>query len=102
MEQMQSRCLTVNIEVKTNRDSAQEEALHQVNSLIDKLVVELHADPGGTRTRCLAYMNACSSHLHTDSDKTFENAILGCALDDQKKVRKRLQGLLYYIEEFLQ
>ena len=93
-----NRCLTVDVMVKTTRDQTQEDALHQVNSFIDGLVINLRADPFGTKTRCVAFMNACSSHTHGAADKNFESAILGCTLDDQKRVKKRLQGLLDYID----
>lgn len=59
----------------------------------------LRHDPLGTRQRCAAFMNACSSHGMGNCDKIFETAILGCTLDDQKRVRKRLQGLLNYIDK---
>lgn len=43
-------------------------------------------------------MNACASHyIHGITDKNFESALLGCTSDDQKRVKKRLQGLLHYI-----
>lgn len=73
--------------------------LFQVNGLIDSLVVGLRQDPSGTRQRCAEFMNACSSHGTGHSDKTFETAILGCTMDDQKRVKKRLQGLLDYIDK---
>lgn len=45
-------------------------------------------------------MNACSSQgMEGISDRVFENAILGCTMDDQKRVKKRLQGLLEYIDK---
>ncbi|XP_071649439.1 BAG family molecular chaperone regulator 2 isoform X2 [Temnothorax longispinosus] len=81
------------------RDHVQEEALHQVNGLIDSLVIGLRQDPNSTRQRCAEFMNACSSHSIGHSDKVFETAILGCTLDDQKRVKKRLQGLLDYIDK---
>lgn len=99
VEHISNRCLTVDILVKTTRDNTQEDALHQVNSFIDGLVKSLRSDPDGTKMRCLGYMNACSSHTHGTADKNFETAILGCTLDDQKRVKKRLQGLLDYIDE---
>lgn len=73
--------------------------LFQVNGLIDSLVMGLRQDPSGTRQRCAEFMNACSSHGIGHSDKIFETAILGCTLDDQKRVKKRLQGLLDYIDK---
>ncbi|XP_014480540.1 PREDICTED: BAG family molecular chaperone regulator 2 [Dinoponera quadriceps] len=98
-ERLSMRCLTVDVLVKVQRDHIQQEALHQVNGLIDGLVVGLRQDPSGTRQRCAEFMNACSSHGIGHSDKIFETAILGCTMDDQKRVKKRLQGLLDYIDK---
>ncbi|XP_057322445.1 BAG family molecular chaperone regulator 2 [Microplitis mediator] len=98
-ERLSMRCLTVEVLVKVQRDDVQQDALHQVNGLIDSLVIALKNDPNSTRQRCAAFMNACSSHAQGHSDKTFETAILGCTLDDQKRIKKRLQGLLDYIDK---
>ncbi|KAK9296141.1 hypothetical protein QLX08_009770 [Tetragonisca angustula] len=98
-ERLSMRCLTVDVLVKIQRDQIQEEALHQVNGLIDSLVVGLRDDPVGTRLRCASFMNACSSQSVGNSDKNFETAILGCTMDDQKRIKKRLQGLLDYIDK---
>lgn len=95
-----SRCLTVEVRVLTHRDTMQEEAMHQVNSLIDSLVVGIKTDPDNSKARCVSYMNACSAHLvQGATDKNFESALLGCTLDDQKRVKKRLQGLLNYFDK---
>lgn len=98
-DRLSMRCLTVDVLVKIQRDNVQQEALHQVNGLIDGLIISLRQDPSGTRQKCAAFMNACSSHAMGHSDKNFETAILGCTLDDQKRVKKRLQGLLDYIDK---
>ncbi|KAG7211948.1 hypothetical protein KM043_011157 [Ampulex compressa] len=98
-ERLSTRCLTVDILVKIQRDHIQQEALHQVNGLIDGLVIGLRDDPTGTRQRCASFMSACSSQGMGLSDKNFETAILGCTIDDQKRVKKRLQGLLDYIDK---
>lgn len=94
-----ARALTVEVAVRTERDSQQEEALHQVNMFIDQLVMSVHEDTVVAHTRCQTYMNACTSQPDPSSgtDRNFETAILGCTLDDQKRVKKRLQGLLDYI-----
>lgn len=65
---------------------------------IDQLVMAVHDDAVIAHTRCQTFMNACSSQPDpsTGTDKNFELAILGCTLDDQKRVKKRLQGLLDY------
>lgn len=98
-DRLSMRCLTVDVLVKVQRDHVQQEALHQVNGLIDSLVVGLRQDPSATRQRCAEFMNACTSHDIGHSDKIFETAILGCTLDDQKRIKKRLQGLLDYIDK---
>ncbi|KAK9719325.1 hypothetical protein QE152_g22752 [Popillia japonica] len=99
LDRIIDRCLTVDIKIHTQRDQPQEEALHQVNHLIDALVMTLKTDPDGAKEKCVSYMNACSpQHVHGIMDKKFENALLGCTLDDQKRVKKRLQGLLSYLD----
>lgn len=60
----------------------------------------LKSDPDVTKAKCISYMNACSSHfVNGITDKNFESVLLGCTLDDQKRVKKRLQGLLNYIDK---
>uniref|UniRef100_A0A8R2RB96 BAG family molecular chaperone regulator 2 n=1 Tax=Bombyx mori TaxID=7091 RepID=A0A8R2RB96_BOMMO len=94
-----SRAMTVEVTVRTDRDHQQEEALYQVNMYIDQLVMSVHNDAVSAHSRCQTYMNACTSQPdpNAGTDKNFETAILGCTLDDQKRVKKRLQGLLDYI-----
>ncbi|CAH1999107.1 unnamed protein product [Acanthoscelides obtectus] len=58
-----SRCMTVEVRVMTQRDKMQEEALFQVNHLIDSLVITLRSDPETAKQRCVSYMNACSSQI---------------------------------------
>ncbi|CAH0724270.1 unnamed protein product, partial [Brenthis ino] len=98
-ERILARAMTVEVAVRTDRDSQQEEALHQVNLFIDQLVMSVHEDAVTAHTRCQTYMNACTSQPDPSSgtDRNFETAILGCTLDDQKRIKKRLQGLLDYI-----
>lgn len=70
--------------------------------MIDSLVVQLRADPSGSRKQCMSYLNACSSSVEQDvtvTDETFEATVLSCSLDDQKLIQKRLQGLLNYIDK---
>lgn len=100
IDRITSRCLTVEVKVLTQRDKMQEEALFQVNHLIDGLVMALKVDPVSAKQQCISYMNACSSNVeHAVTDKRFESALLGCTLDDQKRVKKRLQGLLNYFDK---
>ncbi|XP_066255440.1 BAG family molecular chaperone regulator 2 [Euwallacea similis] len=98
-DRIMSRCQTVEVRVMTQRDQMQEDALSQVNHLIDGLVMDIRNDHEVAKQRCISYVNACSSIMVDGAmDKVFESALLGCALDDQKRVKKRLQGLLNYFE----
>ncbi|KAF5278042.1 hypothetical protein FQR65_LT15814 [Abscondita terminalis] len=94
-----NRCLTVDLKINTQRDQTQEEALHQINHLIDSLVVGMKTDPDNTQSKCISYLNSCSSHGQGVIDKNFESILLGCTVDDQKRVKKRLQGLHNYIDK---
>ncbi|KAJ8947267.1 hypothetical protein NQ318_014163 [Aromia moschata] len=99
-DRIMSRCLTVEVKVLTQRDHMQEEALFQVNHLIDSLVIALKSDAETAKAKCVTYMNACSSStVQGITDKKFESALLGCTVDDQKKVKRRLQGLLNYFDK---
>ncbi|KAJ3649190.1 hypothetical protein Zmor_020945 [Zophobas morio] len=99
-ERIMNRCLTVEVKILTQRDKTQEEALHQVNHLIDGLVMCVKSDPENAKAKCVSFMNACSSNIvHGVTDKKFESALLGCTVDDQKRVKKRLQGLLHYFDK---
>lgn len=60
----------------------------------------MKTDAEGTQAKCVAYMNSCSSHIIEGViDKNFESILLGCTIDDQKRVKKRLHGLLSYINK---
>lgn len=104
-QRISNRLSTVEISVKTVRDAAQEDALHQVNSLIDSLLTI--GDRVVARQRCQTFLNACSVHDDPSSaqaleqivDKKFEVAVLGCTLDDQKNIKKRLQALMNYLNK---
>ena len=76
--------------MKIVRDHIQEDSLHQVNKLIDNMIKELKDNPAATKLKCLSFMNSCSSYCENgNEDKNFEHALLGCTIDDQKKVKKR-------------
>lgn len=103
VQRISGRLSTVELSVCTVRDRAQEDSLHHVNSLIDAVISG--ADSVISRMRCQQFLNACStndamgSYADMESDKKFESALLGCTLDDQKTIKKRLQALLAYLTQ---
>lgn len=81
----------------TTRSESQQNCLEEINTMIDKIVNLLKDDPDSAKATCQSYIASCSSTDNTCGSKTFETAVLGCTLDDQKCIHKRLQGLLDYI-----
>lgn len=55
-------------------------------------------DPIKKRQKCQEYLAACSTSV-TIFDKKFEGHLLGCTLDDQKRIKKRLEALLNYMAQ---
>lgn len=106
VQRINGRLSTIELRVLTLRDPAQEESLHQVNQLIDELLLS-SSDHFNCRQKCQQYLNACSTNEpHLDDrnlqlvvDKKFEMALLGCSLDDQKRVKQRLHSLLIYLSK---
>ncbi|XP_065360469.1 BAG family molecular chaperone regulator 2 isoform X4 [Calliphora vicina] len=113
IQRVNSRLSTVELNVRTVRDQSQEDSLSQINVLIDMMITM--GDPVLSRQRCQMYLNACcsaresgglpscsESGLDLDAgpiDKKFESVLLGCTLDDQKNIKKRLQALMGYLNK---
>lgn len=111
IQRVSSRLGTVELNVRTVRDKSQEDSLSQINALIDTMIKM--GDPVIARQRCQLYLNACCSSISDPSsqlgtvlesdvgpiDKKFESALLGCTLDDQKNIKKRLQALMGYLNK---
>ncbi len=103
IDRVSDRLQTIELNVSTVRDPYQEDSLHSINSLVDEVIRS--DDPIFKRKKITEFLNACSSSdIPTTSsteiiviDKKFENVLLGCTLDDQKHVRKRLEALLIYL-----
>lgn len=96
-ERIVNRCDTVNISVHTTRNESQLNCMEEINTMIDKIVGMLKNDPDSAKFTCQSYLASCSPLENETGSKIFETAILGCTLDDQKRIYKRLQGLMDYI-----
>ncbi|XP_030377584.1 BAG family molecular chaperone regulator 2-like [Scaptodrosophila lebanonensis] len=109
IERVNNRLGTVELNVRTVRDNSQEDSLSQINALIDAMIKM--EDPDIARQRCQLFLNACCSSsmdTHMDTlpdadmgpvDKKFESVLLGCTLDDQKNIKKRLKALMGYLHK---
>ncbi|XP_078256141.1 BAG family molecular chaperone regulator 2 [Rhinoraja longicauda] len=89
------RTLTVAVSVQTIRSAQQEEFLSRATTLIDEVVDKLLQDVASAKSRLVALYNACSSEaLQGPVNQKFQSFIVGCSLEDQKKIKTRLQKLI--------
>lgn len=96
---LMGRTLTVEISVGTVRNSQQEEALHRATSIIDELVKKLIDDMDSGRQKLLALHAACVTEASpVPIDQKFQAIVISCALEDQKKIKRRLETLLRNVE----
>lgn len=89
------RTLSVEISVGTIRNSQQEDALRKATSVIDETVKKLLDDMDGSRQRLMALHAACVTEAPpVPIDQKFQALVISCALEDQKKIKRRLETLL--------
>lgn len=94
-ERLICRCLTVDIGIITPRTEEQETALNKVNKLMHEIEHQFNLDIQKTLHRAKAYLNACLSEpVGAHIDHRFQGMIIECNIDDQKKIRKRLELLV--------
>ncbi|XP_077470183.1 BAG family molecular chaperone regulator 2 [Stigmatopora argus] len=94
-DRLMGRTLSVEINVGTIRSSQQEEALRQATSIIDEIVKKLLLDMTESKQRLLALHSACvTEEPPVPIDPKFQAIVISCALEDQKKIKRRLEMLL--------
>ncbi|KAL7383050.1 hypothetical protein ABVT39_003976 [Epinephelus coioides] len=92
---LMGRTLAVEVCVNTIRNSQQEEALNKATALIDEIVKKLLDDMENGRQRLLALHAACVTEAPpVPIDQKFQAIVISCALEDQKKIKRRLETLL--------
>ncbi|XP_054654943.1 BAG family molecular chaperone regulator 2 isoform X2 [Dunckerocampus dactyliophorus] len=98
-DRLMGRTLSVEINVGTIRSSQQEEALRKATSIIDGIVQKLLVDMAGSRQLLLAMHSACVTEAPPVAvDQKFQAVVISCALEDQKKIKRRLETLLRNVE----
>ncbi|CAF88334.1 unnamed protein product, partial [Tetraodon nigroviridis] len=98
---LMGRTLAVEVSVGTVRNLQQEEALNKATSIIDEVVQKLLDNMEGGRQRLLALHAACLTealHVPVPIDQGFQAVVIHCALEDQKKIKRRLETLLRNVE----
>ncbi|XP_026165255.1 BAG family molecular chaperone regulator 2 [Mastacembelus armatus] len=96
---LMGRTLSVEISVGTIRNSQQEEALKKATFIIDEIVKKLLDDMEASREQLLALHAACVTEAPpVPIDQKFQAIVISCALEDQKKIKRRLETLLRNVE----
>ncbi|XP_069000942.1 BAG family molecular chaperone regulator 2 [Embiotoca jacksoni] len=92
---LMGRTISVEISVGTNRNAQQEEALSKATLIIDEIVKKLLDDMVDGRQRLLALHAACVTEaVAIPIDQKFQAIVISCALEDQKKIKSRLETLV--------
>ncbi|XP_068423974.1 BAG family molecular chaperone regulator 2 [Clinocottus analis] len=96
---LMGRTLSVEISVGTIRNSQQEEALHKATSVIDEIVKKLLDNMDSGRQQLQSLHAACVTEAtHVPIDQKFQAMVISCALEDQKKIKRRLETLMRNVE----
>ncbi|KAM9848237.1 BAG family molecular chaperone regulator 2 [Aulostomus maculatus] len=96
---LMGRTLSVEISVGVIRNPQQEDALRKATSIIDENVKKILDDMDGGRKRLLALHSACVSEAPpVPIDQKFQAIVISCALEDQKKIKRRLETLLRNVQ----
>ncbi|GAA6213883.1 BAG family molecular chaperone regulator 2 [Lates japonicus] len=96
---LMGRTLSVEISVGTIRNSQQEDALRKATSIIDEIVKKLLDDMDGSRQQLLSLHAACVTEAAAvPINQKFQAIVISCALEDQKKIKRRLETLLRNVE----
>jgi len=102
VNRLNARAGDIVIEIKTRRTASQAEAMKGVEAEFSRLVKTVEIDGGqDAETMCKEYIAACGEDVwgQRQSCQKFEQLVLGCALEDQKLVKRRLEELLEQIGE---
>lgn len=93
------RTLTVSISVDTIRNDQQEEALRKAMAIIDEMAGKVLEDMEGGRKRLQALHAACVTDAPpVPVDQMFQSVVISCALEDQKKIKRRLETLIRNVD----
>lgn len=94
-DRLLGRTLTVEVSVDTIRTPQQDDALRKATSLIDEIVAKVLDDLDNGRKRLISLHAACvTDDSSVPVDQKFQSLVISCALEDQKKIKRRLETLI--------
>lgn len=98
-----TQCLALKIDIGSEQDVGQEEALHAANNFMDGLVIAMKSDPTTARARCEAYLHTARGASQEEDGAVikFRSILVECSSNDRLKLVRRLRGMLNYIDSRL-
>ncbi|KAG8581936.1 hypothetical protein GDO81_007852 [Engystomops pustulosus] len=98
-ERLMGRTVTVEVSVETIRNPQQTLSLQQATSIIDEILKKVMDNlEGGKKLLMSLYASCISDVPSVPIDQKFQSVIIGCALEDQKKIKRRLENLIRNID----
>ncbi|CAD7675169.1 unnamed protein product [Nyctereutes procyonoides] len=91
--------LMANFSVETIRNPQQQESLKHATRIIDEVISKFLDGLGNAKSHLISLYSAWSSEVPPGPvDQKFQSIGIGCALEDQKEIKRRLETLLRNIE----
>uniref|UniRef100_A0A8C5RCN3 BAG cochaperone 2 n=1 Tax=Laticauda laticaudata TaxID=8630 RepID=A0A8C5RCN3_LATLA len=98
-KRLMGRTITVEVSVETMRNPQQQESLLRATQMIDEIVNKLLDDLEDSKSRLMSLYGACTSETPSGPvNQKFQSVVIGCAIEDQKKIKRRLETLLRNID----
>lgn len=98
-ERLMNRTVTVEVSVETIRNPQQASSLQQAMLTIDEILKKVMDNLDGGKKQLMSMYAACTSEVPPGPiDQKFQSIIIGCAIEDQKKIKRRLENLIRNIK----
>lgn len=98
-ERLMNRTVTVDVSVETIRNPQQASSLQQATLIIDEILKKVMDNLEGGKKQLMSLYAACTSDVPPGPiDQKFQTIIIGCAIEDQKKIKRRLENLIRNID----
>nr|XP_033795091.1 BAG family molecular chaperone regulator 2 isoform X1 [Geotrypetes seraphini] len=94
-DRLLGRTLTVEVSIEIIRSPQQQKAFKQATQIIDEVSNKVLDDLENGRKHLISLHGACTSEVPAGPiDQKFQSIIIGCAIEDQKKIKRRLETLI--------
>ncbi|HIE83058.1 MAG TPA: hypothetical protein EYQ00_04065 [Dehalococcoidia bacterium] len=90
VDRLKRRLAAIHVDVTVSRDTAQCNALEEVNATIRDLIEMVETSSPMALTTAESYLNACSN----GTGSRFEALMLSCTSDDQKRVKEQIKSII--------